>query len=397
MTANTEQDPFGQLPEELRIRIIKLSPNPFSLRNLAHASPAMGRVLDRYPLEIVEEVLEATVTSKIRRMMDAVLKARFSVFPASLSEAQTIAETDSTTVTEEMRSSGLDRAATAVRSLLASAANVHAWSHACLENLIRKSMQLRPSTLIKKADGYTRREEFENAESHKKDYIPQDTGPPSWVEELRMMLSFWQLQFFLELQGAGHKGSLDANWSRQDVDMLTRSSVDGFYDVSNCVREQILTASDFLGAVTSGTIASVEAVDQKAYSLPTIPWVEDAVSKCRCTEAFEKERINSYRNWAPGHGYVDSQGPWGYSFYSAMSSLDGWLDGYRLTLCYPFQCWRKHGFAIWDDKRMVDLGMRHPTHKSFMKASFSYSFRWWSLLTEEELRQEFSLREQGLR
>ncbi|KAI4681783.1 uncharacterized protein J4E84_007379 [Alternaria hordeiaustralica] len=357
----------------------------------------MGRVLDRYPLEIVEVVLEATVTLKIRRMMGAVLKARFSVFPASLSEAQTVAETDSTMATEEMRSSGLNRAAAAVRSLLASAENVHSWSHACLEHLIRKSMELRPSTLIKNGSGYTRREEFENAEFLKKDYVPQDTGPASWSEELRIMLSFWQLQFFLELQGAGHKGSLDTNWSRQDVDVLSQSSADGFYDVSNCVREQILTASDFLGAVTSGTIAPVGAVQDNAYSLPAIPCVEEAASKCRCTEAFEEERINSYRNWAPGHGSIESQGLWGYSFYCAMSSLDGWLDGYRLTLCYPFQFWRKYGFAIWDDKRMVDLGMKHPTHKSFMRASFFYSFRWWSLLTEEELSQEFSLREQGLR
>lgn len=395
MTADTEQDPFGRLPEELRIQIIKLSPDPFSLRSLAHASPAMGRVLDRHALEIVEVVLEATVTLKIRRMMGAVLKARFSVFPASLSEAQTAAQTDSTMATEEMRSSGLNRAAAAVRSLLASAANVHAWSHACLEHLIRKSMELRPSTLIKKAPGYTRREEFENAES-RKDYIPEDTGPPLWVEEQRMMLPFWQLQFFLELQGAGHKDSLHTSWPGQDVDVLSQSSADGFYDVSNCNREQILTACDFLGAVTSGTIASVEAVHHKAYSLPTIPWVEGAVSKCRCAEALEKERNNPYK-LSPGFEYVDYLGPWGYRFYCVMSSIDGWEDGYMLTLVYPFQAWRKYGFAIWDDKRMIDLGMRHPTKPSVHKNAFFYSFRWWSLLTEEELRQEFSLREQGLR
>lgn len=61
MTANTKQDAFDRLPEEPRIEIMKLSPDPFSLRSLAHASPAMGRVLNRYPLEIVEVVLEATV------------------------------------------------------------------------------------------------------------------------------------------------------------------------------------------------------------------------------------------------------------------------------------------------------------------------------------------------
>ncbi|KAI4932479.1 hypothetical protein J4E85_002877 [Alternaria conjuncta] len=278
MTENTPQDPFGQLPEELRLQIIKLSPNPFSLRNLAHASPAMGRVLDRYPLEIVEEVMTVTVPVQTRRLMDAVLKARFSDFFASMPEAQTIAEADWVFATENIRSSGLDRAAAAVRSLLASAANVHAWSHACLEHLIRKSLQLRPSTLIKMGSGNMVRERFESAES-RKDYIPQETGPPSYVEEKRMMESFWRLQFLLELQDAGRKGRLDAIWPREEIDTLFESSADGFYDVHKSVREQILTASDFLDAVTSGSIASVEAVKNNAFDLPTIRWEEGAVSR----------------------------------------------------------------------------------------------------------------------
>ncbi|KAI4612441.1 hypothetical protein J4E80_007174 [Alternaria sp. BMP 0032] len=250
MTANAEQDPFGQLPEELRIKIIKLSPNPFSLRNLAHASPAMGRVLDRYPLEIVEEVMEATVPLRTRRLMDAVLKARFSDFFASMPEAQTIAEADWVFATENMRSSRLDRAAAA----------------------------LRPSTLIKTGAGWRNQDRFGNAES-RKDYIPQDTGPPSYVEEKRMMESFWRLQFLLELQDAGRKGRLDATWPREDIDALFESSPDGFYDVHESYREQILTASDFLDAVTSGTIASVEAVKNNAFGLPTIRWEEGAVSR----------------------------------------------------------------------------------------------------------------------
>ena len=391
MAENTQQDPFGQLPEELRIKIIKLSPNPFSLRNLAHASPAMGRVLDRYPLEIVEEVLEATVPVQTRRLMDAVLKARFSDFFASMPEAQTIAEADWVFATENIRSSGLDRAAAAVRSLLASAANVHAWSHACLEHLIRKSLQLRPSTLIKMGSGNMVRERFESAES-RKDYIPQETGPPSYVEEKRMMESFWRLQFLLELQDAGRKGRLDAIWPREEIDTLFESSADGFYDVHKSVREQILTASDFLDAVTSGSIASVEAVKNNAFDLPTIRWEEGAVSRCYCAEpVFFVDSNKDIFNQDPRCEYL---GPCGYLFWSRMSSLEGYEDGGPLTLVYPFKCWRKYGFAIWDDKRMADLGMRHPTKRSILRCYISYSFRWWSLLSEKELRQEFSMREQ---
>lgn len=87
MTANTERDAFGRLPKELRIKIIKLSPDPLSLRNLAHASPAMSRMLDRYPLEIVEVVLDVTVPVQTCLLMGAVLKARFPRFLVSLSDA----------------------------------------------------------------------------------------------------------------------------------------------------------------------------------------------------------------------------------------------------------------------------------------------------------------------
>ncbi|CAE7021428.1 hypothetical protein PTNB85_02496 [Pyrenophora teres f. teres] len=382
MTANTKRDAFGRLPEELRIKIIELLPDLLSLRNLAHASPAMSRVLDRYALKIVEVVLDLTVPVQTRRLIGAVLKVRFSCFLASLSEAQKVAKTDLTVATNEMRSSGLDRAAAAVRSLLATTENVHAWSHACLEHLIRKSIELRPSTLIKNGAGRTCREEFENAES-RKDYLLQDTGPPSWVEEQRMIRSFWQLQFFLELRSAGHKGRLDTNWSRQEVDVLSQSTADGFYDVLNYQREQILTACDFVCTVTSGTITSVEAVYDNAYNLPTIRWVKGVVSRCSCAEPLLFERNKD--TFSQGLENLDRT-PWAYRFYLAMSSNDTWLNGFPLLLAYPFQAWRKYGFAIWDDKRMVDLGMRHPRKASVLSNSIPYSFRWWSILTEEDMR-----------
>ncbi|KAF1924233.1 uncharacterized protein M421DRAFT_424871 [Didymella exigua CBS 183.55] len=382
MTTNTERDAFGRLPEELRIKIIKLSPDPLSLQNLAHASPAMGRVLDKYALEIVEVVLDVTVPVQTRRLMGAVLKARFSRFPASLSEAQKVAKTDSTVATDEMRSSGTDRAAAAVWSLLATAEIVHAWSYACLEHLVRKSMELRPSTLIKKGPGRTSREQFENAES-RKDYLPQCTGLPSWVEEQRMIKSFWRLQFFLELQGASNKGRLGTCWLGQEVEALSKSSPDGFYNMFSFEQEQTLTACDFLGAVTSGAINLVAAVHNNAYRLPTIRWIEGAVPRCSYVEppSFKRNKDNFFQ----GPENLDAN-QMSYHFQRFMSSCDQYEDAGSVLLAFPFQPWRKYGFAIWDGKRMADLGMRDPKGKSFLRNRMKYSFRWFSILTEEDLR-----------
>ncbi|KNG45772.1 hypothetical protein TW65_07518 [Stemphylium lycopersici] len=341
----------------------------------------MGRVLDKYPLEIMEVVLGITVPMQTRRLMGAFLKARLSRFPASLSEAQKVAATDSTSAMEEMRSSGLDRAAAAVRSLLATAENIHAWSHACLEHLIRKSMEPRPSTLIKKGPGRTSWERYEKAES-RKDYLPQYTGPPSWVEEQRMIKAFWRLQFFLELQGARSNGRLGTCWPGREIDVLSMSSPDRFYDVFDFEREQTLTACEFFGAVTSGTIPSVRAVHDNAYRLPAICWGEGTVPRCRCAEPLSF-KLNE-DTFCQGPENLDKT-PWSYHFHRAMSTRDGWLDGCPLTLMSPFQPWRKYGFAIWDDKRMADLGMRHPEKSSVLANSISYSFRWWSIITKEDL------------
>ncbi|KAJ4333405.1 hypothetical protein N0V95_009431 [Ascochyta clinopodiicola] len=382
MAANTEQDAFGRLPEELRIKIIKLSPDPWSLRNLAHASPAMGRVLDRYPLEILEVVLEV-VPVQTRRLMSAVLEARFSRFPASLSEAQNVAKTDSTATTNETRSPRLDEAAAAVRSLLATAENVHAWSHACLEQLIRKSMELRPSPCAPTYPNRASQEESEKRKAENRDYyLPQYTGPPSWVEEQRMIKAFWRIQFFLELQGTSDKGRLSTHWPGQEVDLLSKSSPDSFFDVSNFDREQILTACDFFGAVTSRTTTPAEAVHDNAYGLPTIRQIVKATPRCVCAEPLFFEINKDIFRQRPECVDLTSRS---YNFLDIMSKPHP--EGISPLYGFPFQSCSKYGFAIWDDKRMADLGMVDPTAKSILKNYGFYCCRWRSLLTEEERRQ----------
>ncbi|EUC28780.1 hypothetical protein COCCADRAFT_40738 [Bipolaris zeicola 26-R-13] len=381
MTANTEGDAFGRLPVELRIKILELSPDLFSLRSLAHASPALGRVLDRYPLEIVEVVLDVTVPVETRRLMGAVLKARFLRFPASLSEAQNVAKIDSPAITDEMRSARLDRAAAAVRSLLTTAQNVHAWSHACLEHLIQKSMELRPSTLIRLWDGRLSWKWYGKAESHG-NYVPQYTGPPSWVEEQRMVKAFWRIQFFLELQGDDNKSRLMNCWAIQEVDVLSRSSPDDFYDMFRFQREQTLTAYDFLGEVISGTIPSVEAVHDDTHGLPKIRWTEGTVPRWSCAEppSFGRNKDIFHQ----GREYLD-QTPLSCRFLDMMSQPH--TEGDSPLFGLSFQPYRRYGFAIWDNKRMADLGMRDPTNTSVFRNRVFYSFRWWSILTEEDVQQ----------
>ncbi|CAI9629820.1 unnamed protein product [Alternaria burnsii] len=387
MTANTVRDAFGRLPEELRIQIIKSSPDPWSLWSLTHASPVMGGVLDRYPLEILEVVLDAAVPTTTRRLMYALLKVRLQRFPASLAEAKEVAIAEVTEVTDDMRSFPLDRAAEAVRYLLATAENVHTWSHACLEHLIQKSLDMRPSTIIEQGRSSSLWEIFGNAES-RKDFLPQCTGPPSWVEEQRMMKAFWRLQFILELQDAGNKGRLSSHWSGQEVDVLSNINVDCFYVHRSYIGpthfegHQILTASEFLGAVTSGTITSVEAFDNDAYGLPTIHWTRVPAPRCSCAQPLFFERNSKQDRFQQGIEHLEGP-PRSITMWNLMSSEP--LDGQPYLWNIPFDPFRKFGFAIWDNQRMVDLGMRSGNPRSLLGAYPRDCFRWWSILTEEEI------------
>lgn len=196
-----------------------------------------------------------------------------------------------------------------------------------------------------------------------------------------MIKAFWRLQLFLELQGAGNKGRLGTYWPRQEVDVLSKSSLDDFYNVFNFEREQILTACDFFDAVTSGTITLVETIYENTYGLPTIHLIEGTVSRCCCTELPSFERNEDTFHQGPEN--LDKTQT-SYHFHSVMSS-DQWLDGRPPLLGLPFHPWRKYGFAIWDNKRMADLGMRDLSRKPFTRNHLAYSFRWFSILSEEDL------------
>ena len=379
--ANTVRDAFGRLPEELRIQIIKLSPDPWSLWSLTHASPVMGGVLDRYPLEILDVVLDAAVPTTTRRLMYALLKVRLERFPASLAEAKELSRAKVTEVTDDMRLFTLDRAAEAVRSLLATAENVHTWSHACLEHLIQTSMEMRPSTIIEQGRGgsgsYGLWCIFENAES-RKDYVPQYTGPPSWVEEQRTIQAFWRLQFALELQDVGNKGFLSSCWSRQEIDALSNISADRFFD--RC--QQTFTARDFLSAVTSRDITSVEAFDDDARGLPIMRWTQGPAPRWSCAQPlFFEPKQDVFQQ---GVEELDNNnGQKAIRMHNHMSSMP--LDGIPYLFNIPFDPFRKFGFAIWDGKRMTDLGMQSGNPRSKLGNYPFDSFRWWSLLTEEEI------------
>lgn len=354
-----DNGPFIRLPEELRIHILKLSPDLTCLWNLVQASPAMSGVLGRYPTEILETVLDRTVPGPILRIMRAVLAVRLSYFPPSLDAGRGIGNLDPS-ITAAWGHSPPDpgQAAEAMRSFLATAKILHLWCQVTLGHLIRKSLELRPSTFARfptssEQEGYSILALLQQAEAESLPYQPLVTGPPSPMEEWRMLNAFWLMRFFLELRDAGARGCLDQSWPQQHCDILLSSSVGYFFELHDSLQQQLLTVHDFLSSTSGAT--------------------KMGVMPCAETPSFTigEDRSGWPMDW-----------PW---------SNTAWWFHRHMThpeymappLLGSFETYRKYGFAIWDDQRLIDLGFLR--RGSIRRDYHFYCFRWRSIVTEEEL------------
>jgi hypothetical protein len=82
---------------------------------------------------------------------------------------------------------------------------IHVLAHSCIDHYIQRSLDMRPSSLIKHGASdippYGRdwlKERYDRAES--RPYQPHSTGPPSWVEEQRAIKAMWRIHFFFEIK-----------------------------------------------------------------------------------------------------------------------------------------------------------------------------------------------------
>ncbi|KAK7999502.1 hypothetical protein PG990_012102 [Apiospora arundinis] len=362
---------FGHLPRELQLQILKLCPSLESLWSLVQASPSMRVVLDGYSLEIVDMVLDQTVPVQTRRLMRAVLRAKASTFPASLRQG---------------------------RALLPFYSRQHPY---LVPRLSRPSDPEIPGIAAVDACRAWLRldplEQFQAAERHDEQYQPPSTGPPSWVEEQRMIKAFWRLQFFLELQSAGARGRLGekenkdedldedlerGGWSWQDLYILS-SSIGEFHELFGFEQQQLLTAYDFFLSVTSqistATSTSFEITRREdSYGLPII--TKTVTESSPAVSCAEQPSFGSREDtFHQGSEYLDRE-PTSYEFYDFMSNRD--FRGSPL-LGFPSSPTASLGSPSGTTNAWPTLAFRAPKPSSIFKNRRFYYFRWHSILPLE--------------
>jgi hypothetical protein len=355
------QDVFGRLPKEDLLDIIKLSSDLSCLWSIINASPTVAALFTKFGLEIVDAVVAATVPVHTQALMWALLRARASCYP-SLEEARKI-----TSILPTPMSPTEIKDPKSLRYFVSLGHKIHVLAHACIDHYIQESLTLRPSTLVEFPSDGSIEDRFEMAKGHS--YQPRNTGPPSWVEEQRAIKALWRIEFFSELNTA--RNTKLSNWSKDDLEVFTTTSVTEFYTVEEFEVQQILTACEFV-QLSWGKGRSLGSIQ-----LPAIATKDtfDLVCAPQLSFGFREDRFQQVQQ------YLD-KAPMSWRFQRIMAHdyKSSPLPG------MPFDPYRQFGFALWDDERMTGLGFAEANRRAILKST-DYYFTWYSVLTKEGRRQ----------
>lgn len=124
-----------------------------------------------------------------------------------------------------------------LRGLLASQRRIVRLTKSCLEFYLGRFRFLRPSHLVEKSFEFT--SHYFGDDNHyisawqqqpeQKPFPVQDTGAPTWVEDLRVLRAFWRLQVFEDLKAAVSESRI--HWPEAGIKRLNAITAVGIYDV----------------------------------------------------------------------------------------------------------------------------------------------------------------------
>lgn len=403
--------PISRLPNELLVLVLKKAPDFTSLNGLIGASARLSALFRENAHDVVEAVLGATVPGQSGSVMRAVLQVRtarsFGCGTWSEAPGFPLRRDQSPPPISPEAPPGL------LRSFVALADRIRSLAHSCLG----RCLALCGSRLV----------------------LPM--APASCAEEHRVVLGFWLLQYFFEIKAARLKGRLD--WTAEDLSQVQFATLDDLWSSTHSICYQYaLTAYDFVQELWHNSDAlqpplnTAWSSSSRQHRLPA-PTDEThgfvSATKCQpaCVPAdsrthgqqstsaqitLEPERparMQASQNPARllGVGFVDGLDNRFHSTSEPRNSkgsggLDlsedtaGWRTFVRLrhrghympqTLIgyVGFEPYRKMGLAVWDEQRMLKLGLWEPGP---LDGTGLYDV-WIDILDKDELAQAVARRE----
>ncbi|KAK1589892.1 uncharacterized protein LY79DRAFT_556023 [Colletotrichum navitas] len=375
------------LPREILILILAELPDARALYQLIRASPAACRLYTAVGAEVLERVLARSVPPQIHQLIRLVGVIRTSTpsspiapsFQAFLGQYIRPAADDkeyfplapplSQTCSGEKELGG-------VRKLLLIARRIACLTSLCIASYRERCLSITPSHRTERGGsscGMTSKPWEERSDGIP--YRPRDVGPPTWIEEQRVMRGLWRLQVFHELKTASSEDR--TRWSERDKREAADMTPEDFFDVWGPQLEELLTVVDFVREYTTKPEERF-ALQDCDMRLPDPPTGNGSAPSwpvlCQAppTDAWPgwTRRLNTPPTaWAFfGHLHTNPRSP--------IRGVEFW----------PF---RKLGLAIWGREKLAKLELTNPAGVAASKGPLGsredLEFTWRSLLPDDYL------------
>jgi hypothetical protein len=335
-------DPFTLIPSPLLLIIVKQTPNFANLQNLLLASPCIASLFDECGLEIVEAVASSNLSKQLHHLLQTVAKIRSGALSGQ--EPQSIFDL----INGQEHDDRLpDLSSTVLRELVSVGSNIQRLAYSCLRELLARCKNIRPSHLLDPKFKFT-----DNAINEWPPgiaYSPQDCGPPSWVEEERILRALWRLQIFFDLSrgtpDAPRPESRPRKFQNVDACEFWKALSAWELDEIECVYEYLQDITDKDSSNFTESSGPADSTDRMR-QLPVMPPVdmEEAWSAASweldAPQNLMRERKEFALRASPG-----------FNFFRTLRSL-----GRRSPLHGAnFRDFRCIGFGIWSMKRLCGL------------------------------------------
>jgi hypothetical protein len=358
--------------------IVKSSPNLSSLWSFTKASLSVSLLLDDCGAEVMETVICASLPHHIQAIIRIIALIR-----NSSCQCNSLKEISDKYI--GLRKSPTcpplspNTSPTELRSILASVHQIYLLTHSCLQYYINQSMSIQPVRVVDPHFSYACVVEPSQPPWKKRPevqrYQPQNSGPPSWVEEQRVTRAFWWLKLFYDLINASTESRL--HWPKEDIAKLKRNDIEGLGFDAQGELEELKTVMAYLRCTTDGRFKEIDS------SVLQLPWPSQEVDVYWTSPEPIFKHFRGDK-WEESIIYLDL-GAQAINFAGGILTNSLWSPIKGVT----FEPFRRFGFALWDCRRMVALGLltnpEEPEKYLPGDSNGGLFYTWRSILSEEEV------------
>lgn len=400
------------LPAEICLSILKQLPDLTALRNFLIASPAASRIFDTYAADIFEAHLASgTLHHYSCALIRLSAYLRSGIIPAgvsSLKDFTNLCMHETTGNRYEppkwtlpplrlLQPSGAAAvSASVLRGVLASHHRNEQLAIGCLNTYLRRFRALEPRHVVDPGFIFTTEapgpdgSEYLGAWRMQPEtalFPKRDVGPPTWCEEQRMFRAAWRVEVFKDLKAAAAAGHL-SNWAADDHKMLQ------IYTAANWLYNDATTLIGGLLGDPSPLMQFIDVEHELVYTmLDYLEGIEAAVgnvvfptSRTWPVPVPSQQDVLEVEDYTSAMALVFQRVHWeenGHIYSTIVSPLQH----------VPWDYYRRRGFAIWCEARMVGYGLVFtqfclPDVAATNDSDWSLGsiwMAWKSVLTEEEL------------